>query len=60
MIFGIQAQWMSNVLDYHYRKTDLFLSRRPVVLCARDYLEQSFRQALETTYGEVDLYECLI
>jgi len=54
------AQWMSNVLDYDYRKTDLFCSQRAVVLCARNYLEQSFRQAIETTYGEVDFHECLV
>ena len=51
---------MSKVLDYNYLKSDLFASQRAVVLCARDYLERSFRQALETTYGDVDLYECLI
>ena len=54
------AQWMSKVLDYDYRKNDLFSSQHAVVLCARDYLEHSFRQALEVTYGDIDLYECLI
>ena len=51
---------MSKVLGYDYRKRDLFCSQRAVVLCARDYLERSFRQALEVTYGEIDLCECLI
>ena len=54
------AEWMSHVLDYDYRKNDLFLAQRAIVLCARDYLERSFRQALEVTYGERDLYRCLI
>lgn len=51
---------MSNVLDYDYQKSDLFRSQRAIVLCSRDYLEQSFRQALETTYEEHDLYGSLL
>ena len=58
--FWHAAEWMSNVLDYDYRKSDLFFAQRAVVLCARDYLERSFRQALEVTYEERDLYQCLI
>jgi hypothetical protein len=54
------AEWMSGVLDYEYRKSDLFHAQRAIVLCARDYLERSFRQALETTYNEIDLYDCLL
>ena len=54
------AQWMSNVLEDDYRKTEIFYAQRAIVRCARDYLERSFRQALEITYGDIDLYECLI
>ena len=54
------AQWMSGILDYDYRRTDLFYAQRAIVLCARNYLEQSFRQALEITYNNTDLYECLL
>ncbi|CAF1025903.1 unnamed protein product [Adineta steineri] len=54
------AEWMSGVLDYDYQKNDLFHAQRAVVLCARDYLERSFRQALETTYNDIDLYGCLL
>lgn len=51
---------MSTVLDNDYRKNDLFSSQRAVVFCAQDYLERSFRQALEMTYDDLDLYECSI
>lgn len=54
------AEWMSGVLDYDYRKSDLFHAQRAIVLCARDYLEKSFRQALQTTYNEIDFYGCLL
>lgn len=54
------AEWMSGVLDHDYRKSDLFHSQRAIVLCARNYLETSFRQALETTYNDIDLYGCLL
>ncbi|UJR07667.1 hypothetical protein I4U23_011953 [Adineta vaga] len=54
------AEWMSGVLDYDYQKNDLFHAQRAVVLCARDYLERSFRQALEVTYNDIDLYGCLL
>ena len=47
-------------LYYVYRETDLFSLQRAVVLCALDYVEQSFRQALEITRDEVELNECLI
>ncbi|CAF3100212.1 unnamed protein product [Rotaria sp. Silwood2] len=54
------AEWMSGVLDYDYRKSDLFHAQRAIVLCARDYLERSFRQALEVTYNDIDFYGCLL
>ncbi|CAF0972219.1 unnamed protein product [Rotaria sordida] len=54
------AEWMSGVLDYDYRKSDLFHAQRAIVLCARDYLERSFRQALEITYNDIDFYGCLL
>lgn len=54
------AEWMSGVLGYDYRKSDLFHAQRATVLCARDYLERSFRQALQTTHRESDLYSCLL
>lgn len=54
------AEWMSSVLNYDYRKNDLFHAQRAIVLCARDYLERSFRQALQTTYKDNDLYSCLL
>ncbi|CAF1325568.1 unnamed protein product [Adineta ricciae] len=54
------AEWMSEVLDYDYDKKDLFQAQRAIVLCARDYLERSFRQALEITYNDIDLYGCLL
>jgi hypothetical protein len=54
------AEWMSGVLDYEYQKSDLFRAQRAVVLCARNYLERSFRQALETTYNDIDFYGCLL
>ncbi|CAF3707345.1 unnamed protein product [Rotaria sp. Silwood1] len=54
------AEWMTGVLDYDYRKSDLFHAQRAIVLCARDYLERSFRQALEITYNDIDFYGCLL
>ena len=54
------AEWMSNVVDYDYHKCDLFRCQRAIVLCSRDYLEQSFRQALQVTYHQTDLYSCLL
>lgn len=54
------AEWISGVLKYDYHKNDLFHSQRAIVLCARDYLERSFRQALQTTYKEKDLFTCLL
>jgi hypothetical protein len=54
------AEWMSNIINYDYNKVDAFFVQRAIVLCARDYLEQSFRQALQITYGDVQLYQCLI
>lgn len=54
------AHWMASVVDHGFQKTDQFNAQRAIVLCAREYLERSFRQALEITYGERDLYRCLI
>jgi hypothetical protein len=54
------AEWMSGVLEYDYQKSDLFHAQRAVVLCARDYLERSFRLALQATYNDIDLYMCLL
>lgn len=54
------AEWMSGVLNNDYRKNDLFHAQRAIVLCARDYLERSFCQALQATYKENDLYSCLL
>jgi hypothetical protein len=54
------AEWMSGVLEYDYRKSDLFHAQRAIVLCSRDYLERSFRQALQTNYNDLDLYNCLL
>ncbi|CAM4894827.1 unnamed protein product [Rotaria socialis] len=58
--FWHAAEWMTGVLDHDYRKSDLFHSQRAIVLCARDYLERSFRQALKTTYNDMDFYGCLL
>ncbi|CAF1213778.1 unnamed protein product [Rotaria magnacalcarata] len=58
--FWHAAEWMTGVLDHDYRKSDLFHSQRAIVLCARDYLEQSFCQALKTTYNDMDFYGCLL
>jgi hypothetical protein len=55
------AEWMSNVLKHEYRRSDPFSAQRAIVLCARDYLQQSFRQAVQTSNASSrDLYECLI
>lgn len=54
------TEWMSGVLEHDYQKSDLFHAQRAIVLCSRDYLERSFRQALEITYNQLDLYSCLL
>ena len=54
------AEWMTGVLDCEYSKSDLFHCQRAIVLCAREYLERSFRQALTSVHRDVDFYECLI
>ncbi|CAF0754292.1 unnamed protein product [Didymodactylos carnosus] len=47
------TEWMSHVLDYNYRKTDPYLSQKAIVQCSKEYLERSFRQALETMYSDL-------